>query len=103
MKFYRLQLKFGVGHDARDYLTRRGLDAQALDRWEIGFAPGGWQALWDYLRDRDVAEELVLGAGLAKSSNKGNTPYDRFRNRSCFRSAIRAGGISLSVAGNGPQ
>ena len=84
VKFYSLQLKSGAGRDARDYLTRRGLDAQALDRWEIGFAPGGWRALWDYLRDRDVAEELVLGAGLAKSSNKGNKPYDRFRNRIMF-------------------
>ena len=84
VKFYSLQLKSGAGRDARDYLTRRGLDAQALDRWEIGFAPDGWRALWDYLRDRDVAEELVLGAGLAKSSNKGNKPYDRFRNRIMF-------------------
>ena len=84
VKFYSLQLKSGAGRDARDYLTRRGLDTQALDRWEIGFAPGGWRALWDYLRDRDVAEELVLGAGLAKSSNKGNKPYDRFRNRIMF-------------------
>ena len=84
VKFYSLQLKSGAGRDARDYLTRRGLDAQALDRWEIGFAPGGWRALWDYLRDRDVAEELVLGAGLVKSSNKGSKPYDRFRNRIMF-------------------
>ena len=84
VKFYSLQLKSGAGRDARDYLTRRGLDTQALDRWEIGFAPGGWRALWDYLRDRDVAEELVLGAGLAKSSNKGNKPYDAFRNRIMF-------------------
>ena len=84
VKFYSLQLKSGAGRDARDYLTRRGLDTQALDRWEIGFAPGGWRALWDYLRDRDVAEELVLGAGLAKSSNKGNKPYDTFRNRIMF-------------------
>ena len=84
VKFYSLQLKSGAGRDAWDYLTRRGLDAQTLDRWEIGFAPGGWRALWDYLRDRDVAEELVLGAGLAKSSNKGNKPYDRFRNRIMF-------------------
>ncbi|WP_299659664.1 DNA primase [uncultured Ruegeria sp.] len=80
-QFFRLQLKTGAGVEARDYLSRRGLDAQALDRWEIGFAPDGWQALWDHLRGKNVAEDLILGAGLAKPSNKGKKPYDTFRNR----------------------
>ncbi len=81
VQFFRLQLKTGAGAAARDYLTRRGLDAQALDRWEIGFAPDGWQALWDHLTGKNVAEDLILGAGLAKPSNKGKKPYDTFRNR----------------------
>ncbi|WP_282118793.1 DNA primase [Ruegeria atlantica] len=80
-QFFRLQLKTGAGGAARDYLTRRGLDAQALNRWEIGFAPDGWQGLWDHLRGKNVAEDLILGAGLAKPSNKGKKPYDTFRNR----------------------
>ncbi len=45
--FYRLQLKTGAGTAARDYLAGRGLRDEALDRWEIGFAPPGWQNLWD--------------------------------------------------------
>ncbi len=81
VQFFRLQLKTGAGAEARDYLTRRGLDAQALDRWEIGFAPDGWQALWDHLTGKNVADELILAAGLAKPSNKGKKPYDTFRNR----------------------
>ncbi|GAA6161160.1 DNA primase [Ruegeria sp. HU-ET01832] len=84
VQFFRLQLKTGAGSAARDYLTRRGLDAQALDRWEIGFAPDGWQALWDHLTGKNVAEDLILGAGLAKPSNKGKKPYDTFRNRIMF-------------------
>ena len=81
VQFFRLQLKTGAGASARDYLSGRGLDAPALDRWEIGFAPDGWQALWDHLRGKNVAEDLILGAGLAKPSNKGKKPYDTFRNR----------------------
>ncbi len=81
VQFFRLQLKTGAGAAARDYLTRRGLDAKALDRWEIGFAPEGWQALWDHLTGKNVSEDLILGAGLAKPSNKGKKPYDTFRNR----------------------
>ena len=81
VQFFRLQLKTGAGADARDYLGRRGLDTQTLDRWEIGFAPDGWQGLWDHLRGKNVAEDLILAAGLAKPSNKGKKPYDTFRNR----------------------
>ena len=84
VQFFRLQLNTGVAGPARDYLARRGLDAKALERWEIGFAPDGWQGLWDHLRGKGVDEELILGAGLAKPSNKGKKPYDVFRNRIMF-------------------
>ncbi|WP_377188932.1 DNA primase [Ruegeria meonggei] len=84
VQFFRLQLKTGAGAEARDYLKRRGLDDQALDRWEIGFVPEGWQGLWDHLRGKNVAEDLILDAGLAKPSNKGKKPYDTFRNRIMF-------------------
>ncbi|NOC92991.1 DNA primase [Ruegeria sp. HKCCD6604] len=84
VQFFRLQLKTGAGAEARDYLSRRGLDQSALDRWEIGFAPDSWQALWDHLRGKSIPEELILGAGLAKPSNKGKKPYDTFRNRIMF-------------------
>ena len=81
VQFYRHQLKTGVGRNAWNYLTRRGLDAQAIDRWEIGFAPGGLHAIVDHLCSKDVAEELILGAGVARYSNQGRRPYDTFRNR----------------------
>ncbi|PIE07580.1 MAG: DNA primase [Rhodobacterales bacterium] len=85
VQFYRLQLKTGQGAAARDYLERRGLGEAARDRWELGFAPEGWQALWDQLRGNGVAEELILGAGLARPSRReGKPPYDTFRNRIIF-------------------
>ncbi|NOD98949.1 DNA primase [Ruegeria sp. HKCCD6228] len=84
VQFFRLQLKTAAGAETRDYLSRRGLDQSALDRWEIGFAPDSWQALWDHLRGKSIPEELILGAGLAKPSNKGKKPYDTFRNRIMF-------------------
>lgn len=84
VQFFRLQLKTNAATGARAYLAKRGLTAEALERWEIGFAPDGWQALWDHLRGKNVAEDLILGAGLAKPSNKGKAPYDTFRNRIMF-------------------
>lgn len=84
VRFFRMGLNTSAASDARDYLARRGLSAEALERWEIGFAPPGWQGLWDHLRGKGVAEDLILGAGLARPSTKGKAPYDTFRNRITF-------------------
>ena len=81
---FRLQLKTGAASEARDYLVRRGLDLAAQDRWEIGFAPDTWQGLWDALKAKGVEDDLILGAGLAKPSQKGGKPYDTFRGRIMF-------------------
>ena len=84
VQWFRLQLQTGPAAEARSYLERRGLDAAALERWEIGFAPDAWQGLWDALKAKGVEDELILGAGLAKPSSKGGKPYDTFRGRIMF-------------------
>ncbi|WBL32436.1 DNA primase [Sinirhodobacter sp. HNIBRBA609] len=84
VKFFRMSLSTQGGAAARDYLARRRLSADAQARFEIGFAPDGWQGLWDALRAKGIAEDLILGAGLAKASTKGKAPYDVFRNRIMF-------------------
>ncbi|MEM6635624.1 MAG: DNA primase [Pseudomonadota bacterium] len=84
VKYYRLQLQTAPAADARAYLEQRGLDRLALERFELGFAPVGWQNLWDHLRGKGVAEDLILAAGLARPSTRGDKPYDTFRNRILF-------------------
>lgn len=84
VKYYRLQLKTGAGSDARAYLAKRKLSEAARDRWEIGFAPDGWQGLYDALTGKGIPEKLLIEAGLAKASDRGKKPYDTFRNRIMF-------------------
>jgi DNA primase len=84
VRWFRLQLRTGAAADARAYLARRGLSEEALEHWEIGFAPESWQGLRDALKGKNVADELILAAGLAKPSSKGGRPYDTFRNRIMF-------------------
>ncbi|MCR9126806.1 MAG: DNA primase [Rhodobacteraceae bacterium] len=84
VRFFRLNLQTANAAAARAYLDRRGLDQTALERWEIGFAPDAWQALWEHLRGKGIAEDLIVGAGLAKPSQKGGKPYDTFRGRIMF-------------------
>ncbi|WP_136635156.1 DNA primase [Pseudooceanicola onchidii] len=84
VKHYRMMLGSGAAQEARAYLDRRGMSRDTQDKFEIGFAPDGWQGLWDYLRNKDVPEQMILAAGLAKPSDKGRNPYDVFRNRIMF-------------------
>lgn len=84
VKHYRMMLGSGAAQEARAYLERRGMDRETQERFEIGFAPDGWQGLWDHLRNKDVPDQMILAAGLAKPSDKGRQPYDVFRNRIMF-------------------
>src|SRR6056297_2906201 len=105
-RHFRMALKTGAGSAARDYLAGRGLGQEALDRFEIGFAPEAWQGLWDHLTGQGVEAQKILDCGLAKPSRKGGTPYDTFRNRIIFpiRDArgrcIAFGGRAMDSADN---
>ncbi len=106
VQFFRLQLKTGNAGAARDYLAGRGLEDATLERWEIGFAPPGWQNLWDHLTGKGVEPDLILAAGLAKPSNQGKKPYDTFRDRIMFPirdargRAIAFGGRAMDPSDN---
>ncbi len=98
IQHYRLQLKTAAASDAREYLAGRGLSGQALERWEIGFAPDRRRGLYDHLTGKSVAAELVVGAGLAARPDDGGMPYDRFRGRIIF--PIRDGrGRAIALGG----
>ena len=84
VRFYRMQLNSNAGSDARTYIDRRKLKPETVDRFEIGFAPAGWQNLYDHLIQHGVKEEMIIEVGLAKASDKGRKPYDTFRNRIMF-------------------
>ena len=83
-QYFRMQLQSGAGAAARAYLVKRQLDQTTQDQFGIGFAPDGWQGLWDHLTGKGIKPELIMAAGLAKDSTKGGKPYDVFRNRIMF-------------------
>lgn len=81
---YRLLLLTGAGGDAREYLRGRGLSDEALERWEIGFAPNGRGELFRELTGRGIPVDLLIEAGLCAKPEEGGDPYDRFRGRIIF-------------------
>lgn len=83
VQHFRLNLNTSNATDARAYLERRGLNKDALARWDIGFAPdnGGVLAA---LTAKGVPVDQIIAAGLAAKSDRGGAPYDRFRGRIMF-------------------
>ncbi|MFM8717267.1 MAG: DNA primase [Spartobacteria bacterium] len=86
--FHDHLLKSPDASQARDYLKSRGLNSTIAKSWQLGFAPGSWDALLTHLRGRRFTQEEILQSGLASSKdeapNSGSTLYSRFRNRVMF-------------------
>ncbi len=81
--FFRAALGSGDGAEARAYCDRRGLDAEAVETWQLGYAPDDWRTLTDHLLTRGFTEDDIVDAGLAIRNDSGRV-YDRFRNRLVF-------------------
>lgn len=74
--------QLGRSRFALRYLERRRIDPELSTKFGVGFAPDGWQNMYDALQQSFTLEEL-LAAGLAGRSDSGRV-FDRFRNRLMF-------------------
>ncbi len=77
--FYRTQLMTDAAIPGRDFLKGRGFDKAAADHFEIGFAPKGWNGLFDHLTGLGFTLDELLAAALVTKSERG--AYDKFRGR----------------------
>lgn len=64
---------------ARTFVTDRGFDQAAAEKFGMGYSPRAGQALCDYLRGRGFTNQELLAGGLAGDGARGL--YDRFRGR----------------------
>jgi len=80
------------GKIARTYLEQRGLNAEVITRFRIGYAPPGWDNLLCALGG-EVARNPLMEAGMLIQQEGTNRVYDRFRNRILFPIEDRRGRI----------
>lgn len=74
-------LRGKAGEAARQYLAGRGITLEQAERFGLGYAPQGWDALLTYLRKCGFPPETVEKAGLALAKSSGRGHIDRFRHR----------------------
>ncbi|HQR60121.1 MAG TPA: DNA primase [Methylophilaceae bacterium] len=79
LNYYRGELK--KSEKAIAYLKGRGLSGEVAARFQIGYAPPGWQNLSEVLPD--YQSETLTQAGLVIANEQGRR-YDRFRDRIMF-------------------
>lgn len=83
-QFHQCLLLAPEAEAARRYVAERGLTAESVKRFGLGFSPEGWQWLLDRARTQGFTPQVLEAVGLcAKSSNSGRY-YDRFRERLIF-------------------
>ena len=85
MDFFRHALRNAIsGKEAMAYLERRGLSSDLIDRFNVGYAPKGWDHLLNFFSKKGVPLARVERAGLILPKKDGRGYYDRFRDRIVF-------------------
>ena len=79
--FYRKQL--ASTSFAQNYLNKRGLSADIINSFNIGYSPDDFNALEDVFNDYKLNPYLKT-AGLVIENEESKRTYDRFRNRIMF-------------------
>jgi DNA primase len=68
---------------AVEYLKQRGLTGEIAKRFDLGFAPPGWDNLLKALGESGPQRELLQKTGMLVENDAGRI-YDRFRDRVVF-------------------
>lgn len=90
--FYAQQLReHPVAKHAVQYLKDRGLTGIVAKRFQLGFAPPGWDNLLNSFPADKQARDTGVMAGLL--INRDDRYYDRFRNRVMFPIRNRRGNV----------
>jgi DNA primase len=74
---------------AHDYITRRALTPETLERFQIGYAPNSWNEVLRRFGASEGARKALLEGGLIVERDRGQLRdgerhYDRFRDRIMF-------------------
>lgn len=100
-KWFEECLRGPLGAEARKYVAKRGLSAETIRNFRIGYAPPSRHALKDHLAKLGFSVDEMIRSGMLIGGEEIREPYDRFRHRVMFpitdlkERAIAFGGRAL--------
>jgi DNA primase len=90
-RFFRDCLLAGENAGSAFY-RERGLTANTVRKYGLGYAPDSWNALKQYMNTLGYYDDELLQASLLRRNEKGNI-YDMFRDRAMFPIIDRTGKV----------
>lgn len=93
-RWFQDELARGSADMPRAYLARRGLSAETVEKFRLGWAPDRRDLLKKTLLGQGFPLDLQIEAGLlVQPDDAGAEPYDRFRGRVMFPIQDRRGAV----------
>ncbi|MDO1530016.1 DNA primase [Fulvimonas sp. R45] len=89
-RWYQEQLPKSA--EAKAYCAKRGLDADTVARFRLGWAPAGYDGVIKALGQGERRMQLLAEAGMVSTGERGSR-YDRFRERLMFPILDRRGRV----------
>lgn len=104
--YQRILLESVEGRAARAYLESRGLTAETIAAWRLGFCPEEGTRIAEKAHERGVEREELVGAGVlgqregphSAEASRGRRTFEFFRGRALFPLADAHGSV-IGIAG----
>ena len=90
--YFQELLASAKGTEARAYLERRGVSAQAIEKFELGLSPSDGESLKNHLVKQGFSLQQLNQAGIVRTSQNGWN-HDLFRSRLMFPIRNGQGGL----------
>lgn len=72
------------GKKALDYLKKRDISEEVIQKLKMGYALNSWDSLLTFFQNKNISPNLLEKAGLVLPRQKKDGYYDRFRGRIIF-------------------
>jgi len=72
------------GKKVINYFKKRGINDTSVEKYRLGYAPPGWDALTNFLKKKGISYKELIKAGIIKKSKIEGKYIDYFRDRIIF-------------------
>ena len=84
-EFFISNLSQGNNSKVIEYINQRDISKNSVKIHGLGYAIDNYSGLKDFLKSKNISEEIMVSSGLViKSEKKESQTYDRYRNRLMF-------------------